>query len=254
MTRKLNLSACWNDVMHLFRAHAELLLSVAGVFILLPSLAFALFAPQPAPSADADLQMLYETMQQFYSDNLLWIILIGLANGFASVVMLVLILDRGQNPSVGEAMRRGMAIVLPYYAMGILSGILIFLGSLAFVLPGIYVFMKLLVAGPVMVAERTSGITTPLRRSWALTKNNSGRVLLFMLVVAVTAFFVYLTSVTVLGLVIRLVVSGDTADIVTTLIDSVLSMGLSVLMICVYAAIYRQLAGPDADEVAREFS
>ncbi len=253
MTRKLDLSACWNDVMHLFRANRELLLSVAGVFILLPGLAFAMFSPPPVSAPDATLETIYQGMQQFYTDNIFWIILIGLANGFASVVMLVLILDRGQ-PSVGEAMRRGLYILLPYYAMGILSGVMVFFGSLAFVLPGIYIFIKLLVAGPAMVAERNYKITAALRRSWALTKGNSGRVLVFVLVVAVTAFFVYLTSVTVIGLVIRLGVEGDMAETLTTLVDAVLSMFLSVLMVCVYAALYRQLAGPAAEDVAETFS
>jgi hypothetical protein len=253
MTRKLDLSACWNDVMHLFRANRELLLSVAGVFILLPSLAFALFVPQPVTPEGGDLNAMFQTMQGFYSDNVLWIVLVGIANGFATVAMLVLMLDRGQ-PSVGEALRRALGVLLPYYAMGILSSIAVFAGSLGFVLPGVYIFIKLLVAGPVMIGERQHNITAALRRSWALTKGNSGRILLFVFIVAVTAFFVYLTSVTVIGLVIRLGVGGDMADTLTTLFDSVLSMFLTVLMVCVYAAIYRQLAGPDADKMAETFS
>lgn len=253
MTRKLDLSACWNDVMHLFRANRELLLGVAGVFILLPGLAFAFFVPPPVTAPEATLETIYQGMQQFYTDNIFWILLIGLANGFASVVMLVLILDRSQ-PSVSEAMRRGLSILLPYYAMGILSGVLVFLGSLAFVLPGIYLFIKLVVAGPAMVAERNYNVIAALRRSWVLTKGNSGRILLFLVVVAVTAFFVYLTTVTIFGLVIRLAVEDTLAGSLTTLVDSVLSMVITVLMVCIYAALYRQLAGPAADEVAETFS
>ncbi|MBL0967381.1 MAG: glycerophosphoryl diester phosphodiesterase membrane domain-containing protein, partial [Blastomonas sp.] len=182
-----------------------------------------------------------------------WIILIGLLNGFASIVMLLLMLDR-RRPNVREAMRRGLSIILPYYAMGVLSGVLTFLGSLAFILPGIYIFVKLIVAGPVMAAERVHTIIAPMRRSWALTKGNSGRILIFVLVVAVTAFFVYITSVTVFGIVIRLALEGPIAETLTMLIDAVVSMLLSVLMVCVYAGIYRQLAEPDADEIAREFA
>lgn len=253
MTRKLDLSACWNDVMQLFRQERELLLSVAGVFILLPSLAFAMFVPQPVTPEGADFTVLAETMRQFYISNIFWIALVGLANGFATLAMLVLMLDKAR-PSVREAMRRALALLLPYYAMGILSSLAVFAGSLAFILPGIYLFVKVLIAGPVMVAERLPSPTAALRRSWRLTKGNSGRILVFVLIIAVTAFFVYLTSVTVIGLVIRLALSGGMADTLTTLIDSVLSMFLTVLMVCVYAAIYRHLAGPDADTVAREFS
>ncbi|MDM7955464.1 glycerophosphoryl diester phosphodiesterase membrane domain-containing protein [Blastomonas sp.] len=253
MTRKLDLSACWNDVMHLFRANRDLLLGVAGVFILLPGLAFAFFVPPPVTAPEATLETIYQGMQQFYTSNIVWIVLIGLASGFASVVMLVLILDRSQ-PSVSEAMRRGLSILLPYYAMGILSGVMVFLGSLAFVLPGIYLFIKLAVAGPAMVAERNYNVLAALRRSWALTKGNSGRILLFLVVVAVTAFFVYLTTVTIVGLVIRLAVEESLATTLTTLVDSVLSMFITVLMVCIYAALYRQLAGPAADEVAETFS
>lgn len=253
MTRKLDLSACWQDVMQMFRSTRELLLSVAGVFILLPSLALAMLVPQPVTPEGGDLNAIFQTMQTFYSDNVVWIVLVGLANGFATVAMLVLILDRGQ-PSVGEALRRALTILLPYYAMGILSSVAVFLGTLAFVVPGVYIFFKLLVAGPVMVAERQTGITAAMRRSWQLTKGNSGRILLFVVIVAVTAFFVYLTSVTVIGLVIRLGVGADLADTLTTLVDSVLSMLLTVLMVCVYAAVYRQLAGPATQDIAETFS
>lgn len=253
MTRKLDLSGCWNDVMQLFRGNRELLLSVAGVFILLPSLAFAMFVPRPQSPPDADLATIYANMQAFYEANYGWIILIGLLNGFASIVMLLLMLDR-RRPNVREAMRRGLSIILPYYAMGVLSGVLTFLGSLAFILPGIYIFVKLIVAGPVMAAERVHTIIAPMRRSWALTKGNSGRILIFVLVVAVTAFFVYVTSVTVFGIVIKLALEGPIAETLTMLIDAVVSMLLSVLMVCVYAGIYRQLAEPDADEIAREFA
>lgn len=253
MTRKLDLSGCWNDVMRLFRANRELLLSVAGVFILLPSLAFAMFAPPPVSPPDADITTIYANMQGFYEANIVWIVLIGLLNGFASVVMLVLMLD-STRPNVGEAMRRGASIILPYYAMGVLSGVLTFLGTLAFILPGIYIFVKLIVAGPVMVAERSHTVIAPMRRSWALTKGNSGRILIFLAVVAVTAFFVYITSVTVFGIVIRLALDGDIAGTLVTLVDAVMSMLVTVLMVCVYAGIYRQLAGPDAEDIAREFS
>lgn len=253
MTRKLDLSGCWNDVMQLFRANRELLLSVAGVFILLPSLAFAMFVPAPPTPPGADLATIYANVQSFYEDKFGWIILVGLLNGFASIVMLLLMLDRDR-PSVGEAMRRGFAIILPYYAMGALSGVLAFLGALVFVLPGIYLFVKLIVAGPVMAAERVHTIIAPLRRSWALTRGNSGRILLFLIVVGVTAFFVYITSVTVFGIVVRLALEGGIADTLVLLFDAVVSMLLSVLMVCVYAGIYRQLAGPDAEEIAREFS
>ncbi len=253
MTRKLDLSGCWNDVMQLFRTHRELLLSVAGVFILLPGLAFAMFVPPPQSPPDADLTTIYANMQSFYQGNFGWIILIGLLNGFATVVMLVLMLDPSR-PSVSEAMRRAFSIILPYYAMDVLSGVLTFLGSLAFILPGIYIFVKLIVAGPVMVAERAHTIIAPMHRSWALTKNNSGRILVFLLVVAVTAFFVYITSVTVFGIVIRLALDGEIAGTLTTLVDAVISMLLTVLMVCVYAGIYRQLAGPGPEDIAREFA
>ena len=252
VTRKLDLSACWNDVMQLFRRERDLLLSIAGVFVLLPSLAFAMFVPQPVTPQDADFTVLAETMRQFYINNIFWIALVGLANGFATVAMLMLMFDRAR-PSVAEAMRRALALLLPYYAMGIMSTVAVFLGSLAFVLPGIYIFIKFVIAGPVMVAERMASPVAALRRSWQLTKGNTGRVLIFVVIVAVTAFFIYLTSVTVLGLVIRLAVPADIAETLTTLVDSVLSMFLTVLMVCVYAAIYRQLAEPDTKSVASAF-
>ncbi len=238
--------------MHLFRRDRDLLLSIAGVFILLPSLALAMLTDRPVPPEGADFETIAATVQAFYISNFVWIALVGIASGFGAVAMLVLILDRNAT-SVREALSRALTLVVPYWALGIITGAAVFLGSLALILPGIYIFIKLLVAGPVMVAEQLSNPVAAMRRSWEITKGNSLRIFSFVAIVGITAFFIYVTSATIFGIIIRLAVSADLADTLTTVVDSTLSTLLSVLMICVYASVYRQLNGPNRTSLAREF-
>ena len=90
----------------------------------------------------------------------------------------------GREVSIGDALRKGLAILLPVVGTTILSGVLVLGALLLFVLPGIWVSLGLIVLSQVMVLESLFGMAA-IRRSLDLMKGQRGRALGILLVVLI---------------------------------------------------------------------
>jgi hypothetical protein len=80
----------------------------------------------------------------------------------------------GRPTSAGAAASQSWAILLPVVGTGLLSWILISLGFLLLVIPGIWLILSYWLLSQVMVIERIFGMAA-LRRSSELMKGNKGR-------------------------------------------------------------------------------
>lgn len=76
---------------------------------------------------------------------------------------------RGHPVSIGECLSRGLSLILPVIGVAILVAIIMFVGFLLLVVPGIIAAVMLWVAIPVAVVERP-GVIESLKRSADLTK------------------------------------------------------------------------------------
>ena len=82
---------------------------------------------------------------------------------------------RGARAGLGECLLRGLSVFLPVLIVGILVTLLVAVGTLLLVIPGIVAIVMCAVAIPVAVVERP-GIWASVKRSVALTKGNRWRV------------------------------------------------------------------------------
>jgi hypothetical protein len=82
-----------------------------------------------------------------------------------------------------EALR----LIVPMVLLSILIGIVITLGLLLLIVPGIIFALALVVAGPVLIAERP-GIIDSMHRSADLTRGSRGRIFLLFLIYMVALF------------------------------------------------------------------
>ena len=80
----------------------------------------------------------------------------------------------GRPTSAGQALRQSWPILVSVVGTGLLSSILIGLGMLLLVIPGIWLIFNYWVSPQVMVIERIFGMAA-LRRSGELMKGNKGR-------------------------------------------------------------------------------
>ena len=264
---KLDGGLVWRDANAMVTANREVLAVLAGVFFLLPSLAFSLFMPQPEPPAGASVEQLMAMMREFYTAAAPWFLGMTLVQTVGQVAVLALLARAGQ-ATVGEALREGVAGLLPFLAVQILLvmvatlalGIAIALGGItgspvvagllvgALAAVAIWAGLRLMLTLPVIAVERQRNPLTVIRRSWELTRGNAGRILLFVALLAIAVFFIIAVAGAVIGIVMALVAGPQAAQIANAVIGAVVGSVFSLYFVASLSAMHRQLGGGGAPE------
>lgn len=258
----------WKQASGAVSANREVVLALAGVFFMLPQLAFAIFFPQPEPAAGMSEQQMVQMVTAYYSSIMPMLIPMALIQALGTLALLRL-LDGSRRPTVGEAIKGGLRGVVPYLLAQLISGFVLALVALAVIgllgalagMAGMFVGVAIVAAITVFVAVRLSltaavvaveQATNPiaaLSRSWKLTAGNTTRLLTFY-GLFIVAFIVLLIMVNVLiGIPLALLASDHVAMIVEALVGSALSALMALYLVAIIAASHRQLAGntPEAD-------
>lgn len=114
--------------------------------------------------------------------SLLVLVVAFIAGLFAQAATFLAVTDLYLNRpvSIADCLRRAWGEILTVFGVGILNGLAILAGLVALVIPGIYIFCRLLVSVPAALVEQL-GPSEALSRSWRLTRDNAGRA--FVLIV-----------------------------------------------------------------------
>lgn len=229
-------SAIWNDTMAIMRANSSLMAAIAGVFIFLPSLLLAFFVPPPQ---DPSPQLMFE----HYSSNLLWYLLSQLASMVGGIAILTLVFRR-DGVSVGEAVGNGF-VMLPFYFLALLlARFVIGAGFLAFIVPGLYLLGRLAPVGPMVIAEKQRNPVKAFGRSFELTRGRGWAVFGLIFLVGVAGVILVIALTSILGL-LAMLVGGGVGRLLALIVNSGVSTVFAVVLILLFAAIYRALvAGP----------
>lgn len=269
---KFDSNLAWKEASSTISANREVLLALAGVFFLLPGLAFALLMPAPQAPAGATPQQTLLTMQAYYSASLPFMLPITIIQFIGTLGILALFTDR-RRPTVGEALRLGLVGLLPYLGAQILlflgltligvpllaiaaaaagTGGLAIAGVLVAVLM-IYLMVKTSLAAPAIIVEGVRNPITALLRSWRLTKGNSIRLALFYLLLFVAFVVIYMIVMTLVGLIGALIAGGEPARMISAVVSSAISAVMTLYFVAAIATAHRQLAGPSPERVSRTF-
>lgn len=258
---KLDSNAAWQEANRLVTANREVLFAVAGVFVLLPSLALAVLLGEPAVEPGMDQQAMRAAMSDFYAHNWLPLILAAIIQIVGVLTLLTLMRDR-RRPTVGQAIASGAAGALSYiaaqfivgFALGIVGIFLIALAAMVSpVLAGvavvllivalIYVGMRTLLVPAVVAVEGVRNPVTALRRSWLLTAGNFWRILGFVVLLAILFVVVLAIAMLLIGVVLALITSAETGKVIAAVFSSGFAAVGTVYFVAVTAAIHRQLGG-----------
>lgn len=277
--RKLDMGTAWTQATGLMGANRDTISAIAGLFFFLPALASGLLLPelsnppQPAPGTDPAVAMraMVDQISAIYAENWPLLLALTVVQVIGSMSLLALLTDRG-NPTVGEALRTGVRSVPSYLAaqivtvigaslaIGLPTGVLsamggMAVGALALVVALaaiLYVMIKLSLTGPVIAIEGRLNPFAALARSWQLTRGNSLRIVLFLVLLLVVIGIIALLVGGILGLVLSAM--GETVALIGgSVIDSLVSTLLAVVFLVVTVAIYRQLAGASPEREAELF-
>ena len=269
---KFNSSQAWSQASAAISANREVLLALAGVFFVLPRLAFQLLAPEP-PTATAGAGAAWlATMQAYYLQVAPFIIPMMVIEATGTLAMLALFTDRTR-PTVGQAIVQGLQGVLPYLgaqlvfalaagvggglAMGIAAATGIkLLAALAVILVvggAIYSFLRVVLVAPVIAVDRIRQPFAALKRAWQLTQGNVGRIFLFLALLMLVLVVVMSAVIGIAGSAVAMLAGREAARIAVAVISSALSAGFAVYLAAALAAIHRQLSGLSKDSISATF-
>lgn len=270
MTFDSNLA--WREATAAIAANREVFYALAGVFFLLPTLAFALLHPQPQPEPGMTPEQAMELMKVFYAEALPWLVPLMLVQGVGSLAVMALLTDN-RRPTVSEAIRLGALGLLPYllaqFMLGIGMGLVgmvlaglgaaiggvplaVLVGGLAVVLI-VYAMVKTSLVSPIIMVEGQRNPVAALKRSWALTRGNSARIGLFYLLIGIAFVAVSLILGAVVGVVSALVAGPDVAKVVDAVVSSAIGSLVTLYSVAILAAVHRQLAGPGEAAISQTF-
>jgi len=235
---KLDGGQAWTDAMELLKGQREILLTVAGCFLLLPSL--FLYALRPFVPSGAQATLLAE-YAAWAMQNLHWILLTGLFAALGRLAILILLLGPGR-PSVGEALGAGLRLLILFVAMTILVRLMLFGGSLLFIVPALYVFGRTFLAEAAFVADRAQNPVAGIARSFDLTRGNGWRIFFVALIVYIAGVIFRLAVGSVVGVIGALAGGNGLDRFLNAFVDASVEAGVTLVLMLMSVAIYRQLA------------
>jgi len=279
---RFDMSRAWNDAIARISANREVMMVIAGVFFLLPSLVFSFFYSGTMTDLIASLPQSGEapvvnaTALESMGMTLFFVFLaIGLVQMIGYTAMLAVLDD--DRPTVGEALSRAirflptligllLLLIAVYFLVALLAGLVIgaimaasglvglaiLLGVIAFV-GFCYLLTRISLATAAMVYERRLNPFSLLTRSWSLTGKDGWRLFGFY----VLLFIVYMVISLIVGIVVGtiggLMGTGSIALIVVGLISGAVGAAANTIFTGVIAAVYRQLAGPSTENLNQTF-
>jgi Membrane domain of glycerophosphoryl diester phosphodiesterase len=265
-------SKAWNEAAQSVAANRDVLLALAGVFMVLPLFALAVFVPQPEPPAGSSAEALLELLGAYYRQTWPAYLAAALVNMVGTLAMLALLTDPSR-PTVGQTIRLGtvatpsviaaqlmmgmglaLAAMVPVAAVSALGVPALAVVAVAAALAvAVWVWIRCALVMPAVMVDGLKNPFAALQRSWRLTQGNAGRLLAFLVLVGVAFLISIFLAQMVIGLVLSLALPGEAAAVGTALVASVLQAVMSVYFVAVIAASHRQLSAPEAQLQAREF-
>ncbi len=240
MQRTLDYVTAWNDAIALFKAHREVAIAIAGVFVFLPVMLFGYMSPQDKMSQDATGAAALQEALNVLSVMVPWLIGLTIFTLIGTLAIFHIVLD-ADRPTAGQGLIRSGQNFFTVILARILAAGAIFIGLILLFVPGIYLSIKFCLTSTVVVAENIRNPVDALSRSWAVTKGNSIQIFGFLLVITVVFILSVVVVNIILGIILALALPPETAQFVMLIISSLFQTLFSLLMVFVYAAIYRQL-------------
>lgn len=253
----------WKGATAAVAANRDMLLAIAGVFMLLPSFAAMVFLPEPQLPASERFEDILAAYGAYMESAWPWLAATMGLQLIGTLAMLALITDP-RRPTVGEAIRQGLAatpvaaaaMVVLLFALSFIAGLPLNLallsGSPAVATVGLIAGLAVLLYGlgrtlPVLPVIQVEGNRNPiaaLRRAFALSRGNGGRLLGFYALLLLAFLLLRQLFLAGLAILLGLLINDEPARLVIALAAASIDAVMSAYMAAVLAAIHRQLAAP----------
>lgn len=259
----------WKQASAAMATNRELVLALAGVFFFLPSFALIMLFKQPQVPPGGTPEQMLAVLRPFLATMLPWVIVGSVVQVLGQLTLLELF-GRGGHATVGEALRKGLGVLLSYVAVQMLTGFLmtmmlfLAMGLGSIVSPilglalGVYlvcqVYGRFVVAGAVIVLERRKNPIAALIRAVALSRGNGFRIGNFLMLLVVAFFLTFVVLTIIIGIIAALTMGeGRASEILTGFFSSAVTAFAVAYFAAITVAIYRQLVGEAAEQALAPF-
>lgn len=269
---KLDSNLAWQDAQAAIKTNREVLLALAGVFFLIPTLAFTLLYPQPQAPDGMTPQQAATLVETFYRESFPFLLPVVAAQVVGAMTIMTLFTDRTR-PTVGGAIRHGavdtvvfLAAMLAFWVVsGLALGIVVAIAALTGVatLAGLvtaaclgvmlYCTLRMAMVMPVIAVEGERNPLLALRRSWNLTNGNAGRIFVVLLLLFVVYFVISMALTALGGIGAALVLGAKASNIVVAVLTASAGAVFTLYVIAMLAMIHRQLGGSSPEAVGATF-
>jgi hypothetical protein len=154
----------------------------------------------------------------------------------------------GKRPSFGDCIQIAVRFILPTLAIGLLVALGAGLAAIALIVPGIILWLGWSMSVPVLIQER-QGVFGSMSRSRALTKGSRWSLFGLFVILFIIAMIIQWGMLLVLVLF-----GGIIAEVGAALVQTVVSMVLSIATAVSYVELRQAKEGASIDELARIFS
>lgn len=229
----------WADMVATIKAHWEIILTLIGIFVLLPAFAWGLLIPQP--DIKPEDPNLIPLVIAWWNSVAPWFLLRSLLELMGIATLLAMLL-RPDRPTVMTALGRA-ARILPFMLItGLLVGLLQFGAFLCFVIPALYLVGRTVMATAVMIAEDQTNPVRAIGRSFELTTGNGWRIAATYLLIVIVTGVVLLAATSVFGSLFAIILPAGLAATLDALLAGVMASVLDIAALLFVVATYRQLA------------
>ncbi|MCK0129208.1 hypothetical protein [Erythrobacter sp. F6033] len=272
-----DMNAAWSRAMVLARENFSLLVVIAGIFLMLPTVAIYLMIPDMATLADptANPDMTPEQMAELFTPILGWMLPIMLIQfvGYNAMVGLM----GGDRPTVGQALGAGaksvpsiiaafilfmvaymlasVAVVIPFALLAAATGVTA-IGAIApvmILLVAIFLATRFSLTMPVVMIEATLNPFRAMKRSWDLTGPQQWRVMAFWGILVIAYIVILLLVSGAIGVFAAMAGSGIASKLILGISNGILAIIVGIVQCALAVSIYSQLAGPNEAEVTSTF-
>ena len=236
-------NSVWDDTGRLLKAHGALLAAIAGVFVFLPNLLFGYFFPPPEMPEGMALREFFRVFMEYFRDNSLWIALQSFVVMTGAAAMLRLVFP--PRVTVAGAITFGLLLLPAYSILVVMTNLIVIFGILLLIVPGLYLWGRLLPAAPAMVAEHRRNPIDALKRGFALSRGRGWAILGLLLLVLIPSMILVWVIEQLTGIVLILAAGQELGKMLTAVVYCAANAVLAMVMTMLSAAIYRALAAPE---------
>jgi hypothetical protein len=245
-TYRFSPSSGWDEVRQLLGGEMQLLVAIAGVFFLLPGLVLSFMLP---PIEDITSLAAIVAVLQPYLPLIFFISLIQMVGQLAMWSLVT----TSERPTVGEAIKTALLFLPFYFLINLSSNIIVGLGLLLFIIPGIYLAIRLAPIGVIAITEAIRNPIVAVQRSFEVTKGNALPIFAFILIIGIVFFLISFASAMVFGTVLTLsgldMGPGGAGASLLAFVSGIISAAGTTIFTLMAVAIYRQLTGSTTPEV-----